>query len=76
MTAILSSIYDHSNMTGDEYDHFYLMETEKPGFNAFLRFFTYFILLNTMIPISLIVTLEIVKVIQGYFISRDEDMYV
>lgn len=29
-----------------------------------------------MIPISLIVSLEIVKLIQAYFISRDQEMYV
>ena len=29
-----------------------------------------------MIPISLIVSLEMVKVAQSYFISHDEDMYV
>jgi magnesium-transporting ATPase (P-type) len=46
------------------------------GTDAVERFFTYFILLNTMIPISLVVTLEIVKVIQAYFISRDRELYV
>lgn len=30
----------------------------------YLNFFSYFLLLNTMIPISLIVTLEIIKVLQ------------
>lgn len=29
-----------------------------------------------MIPISLVVSLEFVKVFQCYFIERDEDMYV
>ena len=48
----------------------------SPGANGVLRFFTYFILLNTMIPISLIVSLELVKMAQSYFISKDEDMYV
>lgn len=38
---------------------------------AFLNFFSYFILLNTMIPISLIVSLEMVKVVQAYFIAND-----
>lgn len=35
---------------------------------------TYFILLNTMIPISLLVTIEIVKYGQGFFISYDQFM--
>jgi magnesium-transporting ATPase (P-type) len=40
-----------------------------------LSFFTYLLLLNTMIPISLIVTLEIVKYSQAYFMNNDCDMY-
>lgn len=54
----------------------YIEENTKPGYNATLRYFTYFILFNTMIPISLIVSLEIVKIIQAYFIMRDEEMYI
>ena len=42
---------------------------------SFISFFTYLLLLNTMIPISLIVTLEIVKVIQGFFIGFDCELY-
>lgn len=38
-------------------------------------FFTYFVLINTMIPISLIVSIEIVKVSQSYFINKDKLMY-
>jgi magnesium-transporting ATPase (P-type) len=40
-----------------------------------LSYFTYMLLLNTMIPISLIISLEIAKLIQGYFISVDYRMY-
>lgn len=42
---------------------------------AVISFFSYFLLLNTMIPISLIVSLEIVKMLQGMFIGWDVDMY-
>lgn len=42
---------------------------------ALLMILTYFILFNTMLPISLIVTLELVKVCQSYFISKDEDFF-
>jgi phospholipid-transporting ATPase len=42
---------------------------------ALLMILTYFILFNTMLPISLIVTLELVKVCQSYFISEDKDFY-
>jgi len=40
-----------------------------------INFFTYFLLLNTLIPISLIVTIEIIKIIQGVFIEWDTRLY-
>ena len=43
----------------------------KLGLDSFFSFFTYLLLLNTLIPISLIITLEIVKIIQGLFIKVD-----
>ena len=43
----------------------------KLAVDSTLSFFTYLLLLNTMIPISLIVTLELVKVVQGLFIGYD-----
>lgn len=41
---------------------------------AGLSFVGYFILLNTMIPISLIVSIEVIKSFQGYFIGHDQLM--
>ncbi|ORY00825.1 phospholipid-translocating P-type ATPase [Basidiobolus meristosporus CBS 931.73] len=38
-------------------------------------FFSFIILLNTLIPISLYVTMEIVKLVQAYFINNDLEMY-
>ena len=43
--------------------------------DSILNFFTYLLLLNTMIPVSLIVTLELVKIIQGVFITMDAKSY-
>ena len=40
-----------------------------------LNFFTYILLLNTMIPISLIISLEIVKLIQGVLMKKDAYCY-
>jgi len=70
--AILSYVFE-SEYTSKMW---YIVEPQSPGINFVLRYFGYFILLNTMIPISLIVSLEIVKLIQAYFISRDDEMYV
>lgn len=38
-------------------------------------FFRYFLLLNTLIPISLVVTIEVVKVLQARFMEWDAKMY-
>lgn len=55
--------------------HIYIEEHRKAGFEAFLSFWSYFLLNNTMIPISLIVSLEFVKLIQAYFIQKDADLF-
>jgi magnesium-transporting ATPase (P-type) len=50
-----------------------------PNYNvvldSFLIFLSYFVLLNTMIPISLIVSIEIVKYFQMIFIKKDKLLY-
>ena len=45
------------------------------GIESFLNYFTYLLLLNTLIPISLIITLEVVKIIQGLFMGTDVTSY-
>ena len=69
--SIIMSIYDAS--IDDDQDQ-YLGDGESDE-NPFLNFFSYFLLLNTMIPISLVVTIEILKVIQCIFIAWDAEMY-
>ena len=59
------------NSTKDYLPAFY----DPPNLNGFLMFFTYFLLNNTMIPISLIVSLEMVKLAQAYLIEKDVDLY-
>lgn len=43
--------------------------------DSLLIFCTYLVLLNTMIPISLIVSIEGVKMSQSYFIDKDKLMF-
>src|SRR3990167_3524378 len=47
----------------------------QAGKEGVYLFFTMMILTGTMIPISLIVSLEMVKLVQAMFINNDEDMY-
>ncbi|KAJ8271825.1 hypothetical protein COCON_G00106840, partial [Conger conger] len=42
--------------------------------NFGLNFLTFIILFNNLIPISLLVTLEVIKFVQAYFINWDMDM--
>lgn len=59
----------------DSTNNAYLGLTDTLGQSFIVTFFRYFLLLNTLIPISLIVTIEMVKVVQAYFIQNDGLMY-
>ncbi|MCQ2817285.1 MAG: phospholipid-translocating P-type ATPase [archaeon] len=71
VSAITNAILYNKNLK----EAYYIETSLSHGVTSFLTFFTYFLLLNTMIPISLIVTLEIVKIAQGLFLSADVDSY-
>lgn len=54
----------------------YVLELPKPAaYYTTLSFGSYFVLLNTLLPISLSVSLEVCKVVQGYIIGEDVAMY-
>ena len=83
--AIFHSLYFHKNkiliLQNNE------IKENEPNYNyidfmpfnlavdSILNFFTYLLLLNTMIPVSLIITLELVKIVQGLFITMDAKSY-
>jgi phospholipid-translocating P-type ATPase (flippase) len=54
---------------------YYFRFSWNPIVEALMLFLTMMILTATMIPISLIVSLEMVKLVQAFFINNDEDMY-
>lgn len=56
------------------YDKNYLASGQLTQ-TTFIAFFTYYILISWMIPLSLYVTLEGAKLFQGRFISNDMKMY-
>ena len=72
LSGFLRGYYYKKNL--DDTD---LMSYEKYSFHQenFYNVLTYLILLNTFIPISLVVTMEIVKVIQGLFMMADIEGY-
>lgn len=72
VSAVLYGLWSAHNYT----DNFYLGEDAYGSvLSGFLTYFTYFLLLNTMLPISLIISLELLKLAQGYFMQQDVNMY-
>lgn len=54
---------------------FFLPKQFSIGAEAVLSFFSYFLIYNTLLPISLMVTIDIAKLVQTYFISEDVEFY-
>ncbi|XP_053399263.1 phospholipid-transporting ATPase VA-like isoform X2 [Mercenaria mercenaria] len=50
-------------------------EQFNPYFQAFIVFFTYIIIFQSVIPLPLYVSLEIIKILQIYFINQDLHLY-
>ena len=72
VSAILRGVYYNEHLKNNEIMSYMLYSYT---IESLLSFFTYLLLLNTMIPISLIVTLEIVKIGQGLFMTADAEGY-
>lgn len=72
IVAVLDGVFLNNNRSNYTYISF---SSYSSSLDAFLMWCTYMVLLNTMIPISLIVSIEIVKMSQSYFIDKDKLMY-
>ena len=75
LCAVAGLIWAIINLDGIERHIVYLSQTYGNGKQAVLFFFSYFLLLNTMIPISLVISLEVIKVVQSYFVKKDKDLF-
>jgi phospholipid-transporting ATPase len=73
LSAILRGVYYDKNVK--KMNEVVELKEYSRGVEGLINYFTYLLLLNTMIPISLIITLEIVKLIQGLFMSVDVEGY-
>lgn len=71
-SAILQIIFYNKNVRDNPFLPYLVTSVVGDGIIAY---FTYLMLLNTMVPISLIITLEIVKIFQGYFMTVDAGLY-
>jgi len=70
--ALISAIANEIQSSNDQ-DHASYIGLS--GVNFGWNFLTFFILYNNLIPISLQVSLEMVKFVQAYFINWDEEMH-
>ena len=77
IAAIASGVWISKNIHEHSYIRYIDSYTiyDRGGVQGLLSFFTYFLLLNTMLPISLIISLEILKLAQGFFMMYDLTMY-
>jgi magnesium-transporting ATPase (P-type) len=71
--AIAYSVFKSKYST--QYSDYINWNQNVLALDSFLIFLSYFVLLNTMIPISLVVSIEIVKFFQMIFIQKDQLLY-
>ncbi|XP_054557393.1 probable phospholipid-transporting ATPase IM isoform X2 [Talpa occidentalis] len=73
--AIGNSIWESE--VGDQFRTFlFWSEGNKNSvFSGFLTFWSYIIILNTVVPISLYVSVEVIRLGHSYFINWDQKMY-
>lgn len=85
VTAILAANFGHNNEIATREDSttsgpIYLFRDPQPTdssalFDGLLGFTKFFLLLSSILPISLLVSLEIIKLLQALFIGVDVQMY-
>ncbi|CAF3403244.1 unnamed protein product [Rotaria socialis] len=74
-STIAGEIWSDKNKEKHWYLGLNLIEDGKRWQSIGYTFLTFFILFNNLIPISLQITVDLVKFIQAYFINWDRDMY-
>ncbi|SJL08930.1 uncharacterized protein ARMOST_12305 [Armillaria ostoyae] len=74
IAAIFNGLQDAQTGTSAEFFDINSDATESPIVNAIITFVSCLIAFQNIVPISLYISIEIVKTIQAYFISQDVDM--
>ncbi|XP_043724022.1 probable phospholipid-transporting ATPase 8 isoform X2 [Telopea speciosissima] len=81
--SVFFGVQTKNDISGGRYKRWYLrpdsttvfFDPRRASFAAFFHFLTGLMLYGYLIPISLYVSIEIVKVLQTIFINQDQDMY-
>ncbi|WVR06439.1 hypothetical protein IAU60_003470 [Kwoniella sp. DSM 27419] len=74
-TALLHGYYRSKTGTSAEYYEIGAQAAENIYLDSVIIFFSCLIVFQNIVPISLYITVEIVKTIQAYFIFQDVEMY-
>ncbi|XP_035827119.1 probable phospholipid-transporting ATPase IA isoform X2 [Aplysia californica] len=73
--SLICAVANHIWVQRNDQKHWYLFYEDLARSNFLYNLLTFIILYNNLIPISLQVTLEMVKFLQAIFINWDKDMY-
>ncbi|UJR10369.1 hypothetical protein I4U23_014574 [Adineta vaga] len=73
--TIAGEVWNYRNKNTHWYLGLSLDQDQEAWRHIGFTFLTFFILFNNLIPISLQITVDLVKFIQAYFINWDRDMY-
>lgn len=72
-TGFLSAVFSQIWTSGNT--HWYIFGAQEATFNFGMTYLTFVILYNNLVPISLQVSLEVVRTFQAHFINSDIEMY-
>ncbi|KAI9291157.1 phospholipid-translocating P-type ATPase [Neoconidiobolus thromboides FSU 785] len=75
LLSIIATVLNVSWERNEGANAWYLNFTRATAGNITLTFLGFIVILNTIVPISLFVSLEFCKVVQAYFISQDKELY-
>ncbi|TDL16037.1 phospholipid-translocating P-type ATPase [Rickenella mellea] len=74
-TAVASGVYEGMSNTSADFFEEGSDPSKSHAINSIITFASCLIAFQNIVPISLYISIEIVKTIQAYFISQDIDMY-
>lgn len=72
-TGFISAVFSQMWTSGNP--HWYIFDNPEASFNFGMTYLTFVILYNNLVPISLQVSLEVVRTFQAHFINSDIEMY-
>ncbi|KAG8221446.1 hypothetical protein J3R82DRAFT_1642 [Butyriboletus roseoflavus] len=75
LSAVIYGVLDGSPNTSVKVYDPGVDETNSPALNALITFVSCLIAFQNIVPVSLFISIEIIKTIQAYFIAQDIDMY-